>query len=165
MKEFITKTGLPSKKQLHGDLEGGFAARALRKIEILKAYNDEQKRLYETATAMGWRENNVLLNIVDLQTKLHEHEVKFYENREAYVTELATCEDPRRMAELKEKLSETIIDNPQYLKARELLGKEMTNVAKLGLDAARFQRDLEKVKQRGGDDELYTVNAEVVGDE
>jgi hypothetical protein len=138
LQSFKEKVGLPTAEEIKGLLEGGFADQVIGRVKVMQQYAIAQQMLYQTMTAMDWKVANSLHNIVDLQSKLW------------------TLEEDLRQR------GENPLENDAWMRARELLGKEVQFVQKQGLDTAKFQVDVQKNREALGDDDLFKVEAREV---
>jgi hypothetical protein len=129
----LEKEGLPTLRELHALMDTGFAAKAQERVDLMLKYTAARENLYRLYTAAGFRAVNAIQMAVELQAQLYELEEKIR----------AEGQNP--------------IENPDWLKAREMLAKEVTAIQKLGLDAAKFEADLTQNKVKTGEDSVFTV--------
>lgn len=130
--DFKEKTGLVTKEELKA-LPIDNIKQLQEKIDLMDRYATAQQKLVDIFGAIGGRVVNSLSLVVDLQAKLWELEETA---RESGVSPL----------EYKE-----------YLKARELLSKEMQFIHRHGLDRADVQSKIESRKKKGNDDVIFEV--------
>lgn len=139
--EVKDKLGLPKWQDLSKELSElaerhdiSWAAEVQAKVELHKRYVEYQTILAQNFSALGLQHVNALHNVIDLQNKLFELEDKL---RRENVNPL---------------------ESPEWVKARELLAKEMQFIHKHGLDQQKFQVELEKTKKKTNDDVMYVVD-------
>lgn len=133
LERFLKSAGLPSRRDVGDLLDAGFAAEVQRRVDLMTQYAAATEMVYRNMTAVGWRAANAMHLVVDLQGKLWQLEQAL-------------------AAEGKNPL-----ESPEWLKARELLSKEVQFIQRLGLDAAKFEADKNRPVTGGGDD-LFTVS-------
>jgi len=136
MKRFKKEQGLATWKEIQKQESLGLVDEAERKIRQIARYNEQQNILIQTMTSAGWSVVNVLHNITDLQGNLFD---------------------------LEEKLrNEGInpLESPEYMKAREMLNKQIEFVHKHKIDATELQLKINDKKEKMDDDSLFTVDAE-----
>jgi hypothetical protein len=142
--EYKKKMHLPQWNDLSKELEElskrqdvSWAAEVQAKVELHRKYLELQSVLVQNYMSMGLQHVNAVQNFVDLQVKLFELEQQIK----------AEGGNP--------------LENDAWVRARDLLSKELQFIHKHGLDQAKFQNDLQAKKQKMGDDAMFVVEAEV----
>jgi hypothetical protein len=145
LQEFKEKMGLPQWKSLSNELDQlaerhgvSWAEQLREKIELHKKYIEYQTTLALMYQSIGLPQVNAIHNALDLQNKLFELEEKL---RNEGVNPL---------------------ESDEWMRARDLLAKEMQFIHKHKLDLAQFQAALEKKKDRYNEDAIFTVEADEV---
>jgi len=133
LKEFKQKAGLVTKAELKA-LPISTVEQLEKKIELMNRYALAQQRLVDIFGAIGGRVVNSLSLVVDLQSKLWELEEKARER------------------------GDSPLEYKEYLKARELLSKEMQFIHRHGLDVADVQSKIESRKLDRDDDVIFEVD-------
>jgi hypothetical protein len=134
LKKFKKEQGLATWKEIQKEEQRGLVDEAERKIRQIARYNEQQNVLIQTMTSAGWSVVNVLHNITDLQSNLFD---------------------------LEEKLrNEGInpLESPEYMKAREMLNKQIEFVHKHKIDAVELQLKISDKKEKMDDDTLFEVS-------
>lgn len=141
--EYKDKMGLPKWKDLSKELEElakrhdvTWANQLQAKVELHRKYVEYQTLLAQNFSSMGLQHINALNNTLDLQNKLFELEEKLR----------AEGVNP--------------LEDEGWMKAREILAKEIQFLHKHKLDIAQFQHNLQGAKNRQGDDAMFTVDVE-----
>ncbi len=132
MKVFKEKAGLVTRDEIK-KLPIDDVAAIQAKIALLDRYAVAQQKLVDVFGSINGRVVNAINIVVDLQGKLWELEEK--------------C-----------KLDgENVLENPHYLKAREMLAREMQFIHKHNLDVKDVKSKVESRKRSMGDDVLFEV--------
>lgn len=138
--EYKDKMGLPKWNDLSREIERlsekhgvGWADELKAKIDVHRKYVEYQTLLAQNYSALGLQHVNVIHNVVDLQNKI-------------FVLEEKLRSEGRNP-----------LESSEWVKARELLMKEMQFIHKHGLDEKKFQHNLSVAKKRSGDDDLFVV--------
>ena len=142
------KMNLPVWKDLSDELHvlaerngAGWADELKEKVDLYRRFVEYQSVLMVNIKAMGVDQANAMRNMMDLQMKLFELEQKLRDE------------------------GTNPLESPEWVKAREMLAKEMQFIHKHKLDIAQFQASVEKAKTRLDDDSMFVVEAEVIEEE
>lgn len=128
--------GLAKWEDIQRDERNGLMDEAERKIRQIARYNEQNQILMQTMNSAGWSVMNVAINITDLQGKLFDLEEKL----------IAEGVNP--------------LESPEWVKAREMLAKEVQFVHKHKIDATELQMKMKREKETMGDDNIFTIETE-----
>jgi len=107
-----------------------------KKVELMNNYAIANQRLVDLFGSVGGRMVNALNVYIDLQAKLLQLEDECIQR------------------------GENPLENPSWLKAREMLAKEIKFIHKHGLDAADVQSKIDTRKQKRNEDVIFEVEEE-----
>lgn len=132
LNNFKKDHNLPTFKKIKDDLRKGLVEQVDASILRMGKFAEAQRMLYETMHSAGWDVTNVFHNIIDLQNK---------------------------KLELEEELAlegKNPLLSPEWVKANEMLTKQIEFVHKHKLELSKFNYGVQKTAERD-EDELFKV--------
>lgn len=136
MLNFKKEQGLPAYKELQEKVKGGLVEQVDASIMRMAKFAEAQRMIFETIHGAGWDVTNVFHNIIDLQNK---------------------------KLQLEEELTKQGINpllSPEWVKANEMLTKQIEFVHKHKLELNKFNYGVQKSTEKR-DDDLFTVEGKV----
>lgn len=130
--EFKKDHNLPAYKDLQNKVKGGLVQEVDASIMRMARFAEAQRMIFETIHGAGWDVTNIFHNIVDLQNK---------------------------KLQLEEDLAKQGMNpllSPEWVKANEMLMKQIEFVHKHKLELNKFQYGVQKTAEKREDD-LFTV--------